>query len=510
MEFTLYFKNYALINNGEFNLHDGTIFIMQGPNEKGKTTFLHALKSLMLVNDTKEDPCTHGEEEGNIHGQLPGADGQLYTFRYEFTKDGKKKFTFLRPDGTQIKNVTDMRAIFNYTHFTVSDLWEMGKTADGRKRMRDLFVSLLSEDEKKRLTEIDADINGRTGLKFVKRTEVNSAIDALVAQIAKNKHNEADQIIVDAGSGIQDKLTKLQDELTKAEAIVNSAGPNLTIIENNQKQLDMLKTTYDEYVVESDEDIYDWEDQIKRLQEKVINKKAEQLTKKTTYEEAISPLNGELESLREQVDVETIAKAKKAIDGDPIVDEEGKPLGEEAMKARKPGLKERVALGNKTKIRYDQLKVVEQEWKKSDVTLENKRQEALDLTADIEKLRDEKKKLIADSKNLPSGWVIEDDHVTFEGIKFAEQDISLSKAVRASLNLMASINKGALMLGGDAECLGWKILNEIHTMAQEQGKLVVFAEHSRDVDDVQLVCYDDMDVPVAKETPAVKPTAELF
>lgn len=510
MEFTLYFQNYALVKNQEYNLHDGTIFILQGPNEKGKTTFLHALKSLMLVNDSKDDPCTHGEKEGNIHGQLPGADGQLYTFRYEFTAEGKKKFTFIRPDGTQVKNVTEMRAIFNYTHFTVSDLWDMGKTAEGRKKMRELFVSLLSEDEKKRLAEIDGEINGRTGTKFVKRTQVNSSVEALEVQVATNKHNEADQKIVDAGSTIKDTLDKLEKEYATAMAIVNNAGPNMTIIENNNKQVELLKTTYDEYVTTSDQDILDWEEEVRKLNEKITNKKAEQLTKKTAYEEAVAELEGETEALAESIDVETITKAKALLEGDPIVDEEGNDLSEELLAKRNPGLKERVEKGRKVLIRYDQLKIVEEGWKKIAKQLEDKRKESTDLTEDIEKLREEKKKLIADSKNLPSGWVIEDDHVTYEGIKFAEQEISLSKAVRASLNLMAAINKGPVMLGGDAECLGWKILNEIHTMAQEQGKLVIFAEHSRDVDDVQLVCYDEMDVPLAKETPEVNNNSQLF
>ena len=71
MELKITFKNYALVPNGEYNLHGGTIFFIKGHNNKGKSTFLNALKSIMEVKDEKVDPTTYGETEGEIICSIP-------------------------------------------------------------------------------------------------------------------------------------------------------------------------------------------------------------------------------------------------------------------------------------------------------------------------------------------------------------------------------------------------------------------------------------------------------
>ena len=88
-------KNYKLLKEGEYNLSGGSIFLMSGPNNIGKTSFLHLLQSIMEVKDETINPVTHGEKEGFATGTIIGADGEPYQFRYDFNVDGKKKFTFM-------------------------------------------------------------------------------------------------------------------------------------------------------------------------------------------------------------------------------------------------------------------------------------------------------------------------------------------------------------------------------------------------------------------------------
>ena len=55
-EVKLVFKNYKLLKEGEFNLSDGSIFLIQGPNKAGKTSFVNALKAIMEAKDDTVNP----------------------------------------------------------------------------------------------------------------------------------------------------------------------------------------------------------------------------------------------------------------------------------------------------------------------------------------------------------------------------------------------------------------------------------------------------------------------
>ena len=94
-EVKIAFKNYKLLKEGEINLNQGSIFFVQGPNNVGKTSMLTLLQSIMEVKDETVNPVTFGEKEGFSTGSIPGADGQIYQYRYDFNVDGKSKFTFI-------------------------------------------------------------------------------------------------------------------------------------------------------------------------------------------------------------------------------------------------------------------------------------------------------------------------------------------------------------------------------------------------------------------------------
>ena len=69
---------------------------------------------------------------------------------------------------------------------------------------------------------------------------------------------------------------------------------------------------------------------------------------------------------------------------------------------------------------------------------------------------------------------------------------------------MMKVNQCPIMLMGDAEVLGFDALAELNEEAEKNGKIMIFAEHVRTLEEIKLVCYDDL------EKPEVKPTKELF
>ena len=121
----------------------------------------------------------------------------------------------------------------------------------------------------------------------------------------------------------------------------------------------------------------------------------------------------------------------------------------------------------------------------STTDLKNLQSKAEELTKRIEDLRQEKKDIISNSKNIPARWE-EDEYVTYDGLPFYETDISASKAVRAITKLMIHINKAPIMLMGDAEKLGYKVLNELKQIADDNNKIMIFAEHNRQSTELKL------------------------
>lgn len=492
-------KNYGVLPDGEYNLHNGTIFFLKGPNNVGKSTFLHLLQAIMEVSDDKVNPVKFGDaHEGFVIGSLPGADGKIYQVRYDFNTEGKKTFRFIREDGTKVSTIGEMRAIFNYNHITATDWMTMSQTEAGRKKQRETFISMLSEEERKELNDIDAKINGKTGAWFISRTTTNSEIAVLEGQIKAHIHNEEQRKLLATGNDIK----KLRDELLvdrdKYKNIIEDSKVGIVQLESAQKE---LKTIEDNHTKSSD----DLDTEIAELEKKLVEKKAAKILLDKTYNEDITIATKAVEEFSKVVDINIINNARLQLNGEPEKDDMGVMIAYD--KPRIKGIVERLVIGEKMVKDYEALVTQKAEWSKTEVELKEKRLKAELLTKDIEEARKRKKTIIKDSKNLPSRWDIEDEYITYDGIPFTESDISMSKAIRAIAELMININDAPIMLMGDAEVLGYPILAELKALAVEHDKIMVFAEHDRDVSDIELVCYEDMDIP---DTETETTTKTLF
>lgn len=498
-EIKIIVKNYGLIPDGEYNMHEGTIFFLKGPNNKGKTTFLHLLQSIMEVKDEKINPVRFGEKDGCATGSFLGADRKMYEFRYDFDATGKKKFTFLNQDGKPIKTTGEMRAIFNYTHITASDWLSMYATADGRKKQRETFINMMTPEERVTLADIDSKINAKDGTLYTKRTTLKTSIDTLKAQVDANVLSEEDREIFNGGVKAKELMAKLQKELDAKAAILDASSDNM-------KRRDELKTLSEDLLTDYDKDITEVDDEIQKLEEQLKAKREKREGIVSTFETKSKAYSDELLLIEKDLDVETLEKLKFEVEGSPITNPDGTPLSDEDYKKRTKGLRERITAGNKIITRYDQIIVLKADWAKTETNLKEKEAEWNKIDEEIKTLRDDKVKLIANSKGIPDRWGITDDYLTFDGVPFAVNDISTSKAIRAIADLMIRINDAAIMLMGDAEVLGYEVLGELKQVAEEYGRIMVFAEHDRNMEDVQLVCYDELDIPENKK-PATK---ELF
>lgn len=470
-EISISFKNYKLLKEGEINLSNGTIFFVQGPNNVGKTSFLNLLRSIMEVKDETENPVTFGEKEGFATGKIIGADGKSYQFRYDFNVDGKNKFQFVDENNRVIKTVGEMRDIFNYTHFTVEEFFDWSKSVPGRKKQRDIFMKLLTDKERVDIEDIDKKINTINGEFIESRKNLNREVDFLKKRIdsvilsVEQKNLYADRV------NIQKLFAELTEQQKQLESTLSSTEVFEAQIKAKNELRDKAEQTFNEYMETSNKEIDGIEAEISRLQRQLVNKKEEVETKRLSYKEEREKYDNDIKELSKKVDIDFITKTRDDLNLLNKRIESGKTVIEEIVKVTS----------------------IMESLEKDKAEYETKAKEAKEFDNKIETLREKKKEIIFKSNNIPAGWSLDDDSVTIDGIPFLETDISKSKATKAIANLMMKINKSPIMLMGDAESLGFEILNELEQQAKEHGKIMIFAEHLRSADELKLVCYDDIE-----------------
>lgn len=466
------FKNYKLLKEGEINLKEGSIFFVQGQNNKGKTSMLNLLRSIMEVKDTTVNPVTFGENEGFATGVIPGADGHLYEFRYDFNVDGKSKFTFVDYEGKVVKGITQMRSIFNYTHFTVEEFFDWSKSEPGRKKQREILMNLLSEDERNRINEIDLKVNPTNGTIVESRKSVGVDVEFLRKKIENNIISEEQLSLLRSKENVENLYNSIKKEKEELELILSRSGSNLERIEE-------LKENHEKAKSKDIEKRKEFENEIAELERKLNEKKEAYVIYKNHIESELKESQLKIDNLTKDTDIDYLNQIKLKLNGD----------GTE----KNPGLSKRLETGQKKKDEIIQIEVLnaQKEKDKSDYAIKLKKYN--DYDKEIKELREEKKSIIQNSTNIPNGWEINSDYITINDIPFVESDISKSKATKAIAELMMRVNQSPIMLMGDAESLGFEVLDQLNAVAKENGKIMIFAEHVRDIDERRLICYDDME-----------------
>ena len=483
-EIKLKFKNYKLLKDVEFNLSGGSIFFIQAKNNSGKTTLLNAIAALMEVKDNTVNPVSFGEKEGHVIGTIPGADGKDYQIRYDFNVDGDKKFVVIGPDNRKISKVGDMRNVFNYTHFTVDEFFSWSMDAKGRAKQKQIILELLSESERETIAKIDAAINGVTGTIFTSRQNINREIDGLKLIVDRGTNfTEEEKKLVSQKKDIEVLLETLGNKYEEAMTFINNSSSSATIVEMAQKNYDDEVLSFEKATSKYNEDAADINRQIKELQEKLDKMVVEHNNNEVQHKINLKELDAKLKKAKEGVDVQKLAAYKADIED--VFDDEGK--------CTKQGLKSRIAKGNELIDAITKLELRKEQYDKSVDEYDKKKKESDELTTQIETLRKERTNVLKNSERIPSGISVDDDYISVDGIPFVETDLCKSSATKAIAKLMMEVNDSPIMLMGDAEHLGYEILDELNEAAEANGKIMIFAEHVRDAEDLHVVCYDELE-----------------
>lgn len=455
----IFVSNYRLLKDLKTSFEVGNLYLVNASNKKGKTSFINLIQDMFEAKSTVDTSVSFGEESGEAKMKLinfNGEDGQNYILKYEY--GASDKFTLIMPDGGIKKKVTDIRDVFKYQRMTVDKFFQLGTTAEGRKMQSKFIKNLIPEEVNKRIIEIDAEINEKTGTLFVERGKLNAQVDALQSIIKEYllTDNEKEALKV------KDSYIKATNELREEYNTLNDKK-----LSNNVDALKEQITSIDEIITSSKDAIIENEEEILLLQQKI--------KKLTNTNEELKETIKTKESQKEEIN--TKIKESKFSDED---------------EQRLATLVSKLELRDANVLKLDALSIKYTNL----VTQQKKLEEQVELrdqkNTKLATLRDEKKSLISKAK-LPEKLVIIEDELFYDDggkmIPFNEDNISYATGGKEIIRLIAQVNKDLpIIVIGKAAEYDPKSIDELAEMAKQYNKILI-CDYVSSNDDIQIVCY---------------------
>lgn len=419
--------NFQVIK--EFNADfDGNVYFITGDNELGKSTVLKAIGALLTGN--RDAVLKNGESKG-FAKMIVGDDGEEYEVELKFTKANPRGTLSIKSKTTGMKsdNVSMLQKIFGYTDFDAVEFSRWSETAEGRRKQIEVVKSLLPEEVRTRIAEIDTTVAGlkteRTGVNRDLKTYKSisdAAGQGLTTQDLKTYAKQKD-------------ITELMKEQAENAQLIEKAKTVRSALEQRKKQLEEIperlaeaKATYEKAIEEA--------------------KKAIERTEKL-YKEAIAQIESE------KADYEARkANAEKWLANYEENNPEKLDTAEQLRKAEEH---------NKMAA-----KVADYLSKKKQA--DDKKAEAEKMDSEIAELSAEREKLISSAKLPISGLSFCDDGLVLNDVPFVAGKVSDSQIMEVAAKLIIASNPTVKVFRiARGESLGQKRLQAILDLAKKEG-----------------------------------------
>lgn len=419
--------NFQVIK--EFNADfDGNVYFITGDNELGKSTVLKAIGALLTGN--RDAVLKNGESKG-FAKMIVGDDGEEYEVELKFTKANPRGTLSIKSKTTGMKsdNVSMLQKIFGYTDFDAVEFSRWSETAEGRRKQIEVVKSLLPEEVRTRIAEIDTTVAGlkteRTGVNRDLKTYKSisdAAGQGLTTQDLKTYAKPKD-------------ITELMEEQAENAQLIEKAKTVRSALEQRKKQLEEIperlaaaKATYEKAIEEA--------------------KKAIERTEKL-YKEAIA----QIESEKADYEVRK-ANAEKWLANYEENNPEKLDTSEQLRKAEEHNKKA--------------AKVADYLSKKKQA--DDKKSEAEKMDSEIEELSAEREKLISSAKLPISGLSFSDDGLVLNDVPFVAGKVSDSQIMEVAAKLIIASNPTVKVFRiARGESLGQKRLQAILDLAKKEG-----------------------------------------
>lgn len=428
----MYIKKLELLNFQvikEFNADfEGNVYFITGDNELGKSTLLKAIGAMLTGN--RDAVLKNGESKG-FAKMIVGDDGEEYEVELKFTKANPRGTLSIKSKTTGMKsdNVSMLQKIFGYTDFDAVEFSRWSETAEGRRKQIEVVKSLLPEEVRTRIAEIDTTVAGlkteRTGVNRDLKTYKSisdAAGQGLTTQDLKTYAKPKD-------------ITELMKEQAENAQLIEKAKTVRSALEQRKKQLEEIperlaaaKATYEKAIEEA--------------------KKAIERTEKL-YKEAIAQIESE------KADYEARkANAEKWLANYEENNPEKLDTSEQLRKAEEHNKKA--------------AKVADYLSKKKQA--DDKKAEAEKMDSEIAELSAEREKLISSAKLPISGLSFSDDGLVLNDVPFVAGKVSDSQIMEVAAKLIIASNPTVKVFRiARGESLGEKRLQAILDLAKKEG-----------------------------------------
>lgn len=419
--------NFQVIK--EFNADfDGNVYFITGDNELGKSTVLKAIGALLTGN--RDTVLKNGESKG-FAKMIVGDDGEEYEVELKFTKANPRGTLSIKSKTTGMKsdNVSMLQKIFGYTDFDAVEFSRWSETAEGRRKQIEVVKSLLPEEVRTRIAEIDTTVAGlkteRTGVNRDLKTYKSisdAAGQGLTTQDLKTYAKPKD-------------ITELMKEQAENAQLIEKAKTVRSALEQRKKQLEEIperlaeaKATYEKAIEEAKKAIERTEKLYKEAIEQIESEKADYEARKANAEKWLANYE---ENNPEKLD--TAEQLRKA-------EEHNKMAA----------------------------KVADYLSKKKQA--DDKKAEAEKMDSEIEELSAEREKLISSAKLPISGLSFSDDGLVLNDVPFVAGKVSDSQIMEVAAKLIIASNSTVKVFRiARGESLGQKRLQAILDLAKKEG-----------------------------------------
>lgn len=419
--------NFQVIK--EFNADfDGNVYFITGDNELGKSTLLKAIGALLTGN--RDAVLKNGESKG-FAKMIVGDDGEEYEVELKFTKANPRGTLSIKSKTTGMKsdNVSMLQKIFGYTDFDAVEFSRWSETAEGRRKQIEVVKSLLPEEVRTRIAEIDTTVAGlkteRTGVNRDLKTYKSisdAAGQGLTTQDLKTYAKPKD-------------ITELMKEQAENAQLIEKAKTVRSALEQRKKQLEEIperlaaaKATYEKAIEEA--------------------KKAIERTEKL-YKEAIAQIESE------KADYEARkANAEKWLANYEENNPEKLDTSEQLRKAEE----------------YNKMAAKVADYLSKKKQADDKKAEAEKMDSEIAELSAEREKLISSAKLPISGLSFSDDGLVLNDVPFVAGKVSDSQIMEVAAKLIIASNPTVKVFRiARGESLGQKRLQAILDLAKKEG-----------------------------------------
>lgn len=425
---------------------DGTVYFVTGDNELGKSTLLKAIGA--LLTGQRDDVLRTGATKG-FAKMIVGGDGEEFDVSLSFTEANPRGTLTIKQasTGMQTNNVSMLQRIFGYQDFDAVEFSRWSETAEGRRKQVAVIKGLLPAPVRERIDTIDAEVE-----KFkAERIGVNRDVktfDTLVAQIAE-RLEPGDVEKYAAPVDITELMAKQE---TNAKLIEKAKTVRATLKQRTE-QLEAIPARYKEA-----------EDAMKNAQD-ILTRRAEEA--KAAYEKEMAAIKEKTA----ECEKEFAAKVAQ-IDADKADLEARKANCHKWLneyEANNPEKSNVSAMLLEAEAHNKKFSLVEQ-YKEKAAQLEDARQKAETLDANIVNLAVERRELIAGAELPIAGLSFTDEGLELNGVPFVPGKVSDSQIMEIAAKLVIASNPTVKVFRiARGESLGAKRLETIIDIAKRNG-----------------------------------------